>query len=132
MRTRAARPQNNIVWSVRDKLVGMASGNEQALGGYANHAPLQHGDIVQTHQSWCFQSRHVPGVENRLADGLTRWPEDEIADNLQRDSPGSLWQVQKLGDKEQRVCAGILREATHLEELHQRLERLMKDVGGCG
>ena len=88
--------------------------------------------VLESKGDWCFQAKHVPGVENTLADGLTRWREADIPNNLQRESPGTPWQVQKLGEKELRVCAGILREATHLEELEGRLGQLMRDVGGCG
>ena len=88
--------------------------------------------VLESKGEWCFQAKHVPGVENTLADGLTRWKVEEIPNNLQRESPGTPWQVKELGEEELRVCSEILREATHLDELQRRLGQLMKDVGGCG
>ena len=28
---------------------------------------------LEARGEWCFQARHVQGIDNRLADGLTRW-----------------------------------------------------------
>ena len=28
--------------------------------------------VLESKGDWCFQARHVPGVENKLADGLAR------------------------------------------------------------
>jgi len=46
---------------------------------------------------WCFQARHVRGVDNRLADGLTRWREEQIPEKLNAECPEIAWQVQELG-----------------------------------
>ena len=81
---------------------------------------------------WCFQARHVRGVDNRLADGLTRWREEQIPEKLNAECPGIDWQVQELGTGEQLMCSEILREGTHLEELQLRLEKLTRRIGRCG
>ena len=28
---------------------------------------------------WCLVAKHIPGVENVLADGISRWPRSEVA-----------------------------------------------------
>ena len=38
--------------------------------------------VLEQIGGWCFQVKHVRGVENRLADGITRWKEDEIQSGL--------------------------------------------------
>lgn len=81
---------------------------------------------------FCFQAKHIPGKENKLADGITRWPEEQVYDNLMRESPGTPWQVHELGDGTRRIFTEILREATHLEELQSRLARIIRGLGGCG
>ena len=59
----------------------------------------------------CFQARHVRGVDNRLADGLTRWREEHIPKNLNVECPEIAWQVQELGTGEQPMGFGdIARE----------------------
>ena len=70
------------------------------------------------------------GVDNRLADGLTRWQEGQILEKLNAECPGIAWQVQELGTGEQVMCSEILRESTHLEELQLRLEGLTRRIGG--
>ena len=72
------------------------------------------------------------GVDNRLADGITRWKGEEIQDNLTKESPPTIWQVQELGEEEQRMCSEFLREDTPSDGLPRRLERLTRRVGGCG
>lgn len=78
----------------------------------------------------CFQARHIPGVKNKLADGIKRWKEESIAERLKFESPEIGWQVQELGAKKRQLCAEILREDMYLEEFQLRLTRLTKGVGG--
>ena len=111
-----------------EEVRGVGGGEEsQGIG-----AMMRMMGALETIGGWCFQARHVPGVENRLADGITRWKEEEIADNLQLESPGTRWQVQELKVEEQQLCAEILREATHLGELQRRLEKITRGLGTCG
>ena len=54
--------------------------------------------------------KHVRGVSNRLADGMTRWKRGEIQSNPTKESPQTVWQVQELGKEELRMYSEILRE----------------------
>ena len=74
----------------------------------------------------------VQGVENVLADGITRWKEDEIQSRLTEECPAVTWQVQEHGVEGAEMCSEILRAVTHSDELRSRLGRLMRKVGGCG
>ena len=87
---------------------------------------------LERKEGWCFQAEHVGGVDNRIADGTTRWKREEIKKNLTKESPQTVWQVQELGEEEQRVCLEILRENTPLDGLRLRRERLPRRIGGCG
>ena len=71
-------------------------------------------------------------VDNRMADGLTRWQEGQIPEELDAECPRIAWQVQELGTVERLMCSEILREGAHLEELQLRLEELPRRTGGCG
>ena len=79
-----------------------------------------------------FQAKHIPGVENRLADGITRWPAEEVYTNLMRESPGAPWQVYEIKGELRRTFTEILREASCLGELQRRLARLIAGLGGVG
>ena len=37
---------------------------------------------VDIESGWCQVAKHIPGVENRLADGILRWPEEEIQNSV--------------------------------------------------
>ena len=87
---------------------------------------------LETKGGWCFQEKPVKGVDNRLADGITRWKGEEIQKNLAKESPQTVCQVQELGKEEQRMCSEILREDAPLDGLRLRLERLTRQIGGCG
>ena len=75
---------------------------------------------LETRGGCCFQVRHVRGVDNRLADGLTMGQEGQIIEKLNAECPGIAWQVQELETGEKLMCSEILREGTHLEELQLR------------
>ena len=72
---------------------------------------------LETQGVWCFQAEHVRRVDNRLADGITRWKEEEIQNNLTKENPRTVWQVQELGKEERRMCSEILREDTPFDGL---------------
>ena len=79
---------------------------------------------------WCFQARHVRGVDNRLADGLGRWKNEQTPEKLNAERPEVAWQVQELGDREQLMRTEILRESMLLEELRLRLQVHTRNGGG--
>ena len=45
---------------------------------------------------WCQVAKHIPGVENRLADGISRWTEEEIHNNVNRLTEEQGWKRQEL------------------------------------
>ena len=81
---------------------------------------------------WSFQAKHVRGVDNILADEISRWKESEIQTRLTAEHPTVLWQAQKLGVKGKEMCSEILRAATRSDELRGRLRRLVHKVRGRG
>ena len=44
--------------------------------------------VMEQIMGWCFRAKHVRGVENGLADGITRWKEDEIQSRLIKECRG--------------------------------------------
>ena len=81
----------------------------------------------------CFRARHIQrGINNRLADGLTRWVEEQISEKLNAERPEVAWQAQELGDRDQLMCTEILRESMYLEEKRRRLEVHRRRMGECG
>ena len=71
-------------------------------------------EVLEKIGGWCFQAKHVSGVENELADGITRWKEDEIQSRLTKECPAFPWQAQELGPEGGGKCSEILHAATDL------------------
>ena len=88
--------------------------------------------MLEQIRGWCFQAKHVRGVENGLVDGITRWKENEIQSRLTKECPAVPWRAQELGAEGAGMCSEILHAATDLVELRSRLGRLMREVGECG
>ena len=88
--------------------------------------------VLERIGGWSFQAKHVMGVENFLADGITRWKEDDIQTRLTTECPNVSWQAQDLGVGGTDMCSEILRAATHSDELRSRLRILMRKVEGYG
>jgi len=56
---------------------------------------------------WCLVAKHIPGVENVLADGISRWPRSEVAREVRR-LAGLGWTEISLGNNGQRLFDAIL------------------------
>ena len=80
----------------------------------------------------CFQARHVRGIDNRLANGRTRWKEEQSLEKLKAERPEIAWQFQALGDREQLICTERLRMSMLSEELRLRPEVHTRQIGECG
>ena len=63
--------------------------------------------VLEQIGGWCIQAKHVRGVENGLADGMTRWKEHEIQSRLTKECPAVLWQAQELGPEGKGMCSEI-------------------------
>ena len=57
---------------------------------------------------WSFLAKHAQGVENFLAEGITRWEEEY---------PKVSWQAQEFGVGKTEMCSEILPAATHSDDL---------------
>ena len=51
---------------------------------------------MELESGWCQVAKHIPGVENRLADGISRWPKEEIHHNVNRLTQEQGWKRQEL------------------------------------
>ena len=71
--------------------------------------------VLERIGGWSFQAKHVRGVGNVLADGITRWKEDEIPTSLTAEYPTVSWQGQEFRVHGTEMCLEFLHVATHLE-----------------
>ena len=81
---------------------------------------------------WCFREKHVRGVANVMADGVSRWDRSTIAHNLRSFRPDVDWQEQRLGKAGAPICTHILAASTSEVQLRGRLGARTSVVAGLG
>ena len=81
---------------------------------------------------WYFRAKHVKGVANTIADGISRWEFDNVNRHLREYRPDINWQEQALGQPERDLCTGILAPSTSVGRLWTRLSALTCYLSGLG
>ena len=87
---------------------------------------------LEVRGKWCFQAKHVAGVDNSLADLTTRCEHSRVNEELKHRRPDVDWHEQVMGEEEEQKCSAILRGDTRSDVLRNRLEELTKELGGSG
>ena len=87
---------------------------------------------LEVRSGWCFRARHVKGVNNVLADGISRWDRASIPSALRSCRPDIAWQEQDLGQAGTSLCSGILASSSSGGQLRDRLNALTTQVFGLG
>lgn len=57
---------------------------------------------------WRYSAKHIPSVQNKLADGISRWPRAELADRIRNLTKTEGWCEQSIGPAGERLCAIVL------------------------
>ena len=84
---------------------------------------------LEVGSGWCFDALHVAGVDNFIADNISRWKE-VIDDNLNASRPDVAWRRQVLGPTGVELCSGILAASLSASLLRLCLKRLIRRVSG--
>lgn len=81
---------------------------------------------LEVGSGWCFRAKHIKGVDNTLADGISRWkdPSSIVAD-LRRIYPDANWSEQVLTPVGLQLITGVLDRSTSADQLRRRLDGLM-------
>ena len=79
---------------------------------------------------WCFQAKHVAGVDNSLAGLITRCEPSKINAELKRQRPDVIWRKQLVRVKGEEKRSAILRGDTRLDVLRRRLEKMTTGAVG--
>ena len=88
--------------------------------------------VIEVSSGWLFQSSHVPGVLNSLADGISRWDPADIHANLCAAAPSVRWQEVELSQASQDLCSAVLGTASSADHLRRRLKELTWAFLGTG
>ena len=88
--------------------------------------------VLEMRSKWRFKAKHVKGVNNDLADGISRWERCSVSDNLTTLYPHVVWCEQDLGCRGRRMCSEMLACGCSEIQLRARLNGLMRQVSGLG
>ena len=87
---------------------------------------------LEVGSGWCFDALHVAGVENTIADGISRWELEDIDGNLRAFQPDVAWHRQVLESTGVTGCFGVLAASSSVRQLRRRLTELIRQVSGLG
>ena len=57
---------------------------------------------------WRYDSKRIPGVQNTLVDGISRWPRSELAGRVRQLTNTDDWSEQSIGARGERHCEIVL------------------------
>ena len=87
---------------------------------------------LEMRNGWQFRAKHIKGLANTLADGISRWKHDEIAQKLHSYRPDIRWQEQRLGQEARNLTSDILASSSSEDHLRDRLRTITRQVSGLG
>ena len=64
--------------------------------------------VLEMRNEWRFRAKHVRGIANTLADGISRWKRDEINSRLHVFRLDVRWQEQHLGQEAVDITSAVL------------------------
>ena len=88
--------------------------------------------VLEMRNEWRFRAKHIKGIENTLADGISRWKHDEIGSNLRAFRPDVCWQEQHLGQEAVDIAFAVLDSSSSDGQLRRRLNAVTRQVSGLG
>ena len=87
---------------------------------------------LKVSSGWCFHAKHVAGIDNVIADGISRWTGTSITDSLRKIRPDIHWQEQSWGQAGIKLCSGILAPTSSGAQLRSRLNTRTRQVSSLG
>ena len=70
---------------------------------------------------WNHTAKHIPGIQNTLADGIPRWPKSILEDKVREQTNSSDWYDQTIGTR----GSGIFNIVLHTENIHSQHDDLV-------
>jgi hypothetical protein len=88
--------------------------------------------VIEVLSGWCFSALHIPGKDNKMADGITRVEWCEIPNLLATLSPSTCWRQVELDPFALSLITSALGETSQLHQLETVLAQRTKDLSGFG
>jgi len=80
---------------------------------------------LEIESGWCHIAKHIPGVANTLADGISRWPEEQIKMNICKLTNDENWRQQDLGDRGKEIFEKVLQAQLPTHRLDDEMWSIM-------
>ena len=74
---------------------------------------------------WCHFAKHIPGLENTLADGISRWPENKVHEHVARLTNDDGWKEQNVQAHGKKIFSLLLQNKLPAERLDEQMWLLM-------
>ena len=88
--------------------------------------------VLEMRNEWRFRAKHIRGVANTLADGISRWKRDEIGCILRAFRPDVRWEEQHLGQEALDITSAVLDSSSSDDQLRRRLNAVTRQASGLG
>ena len=88
--------------------------------------------VLEMRNEWRFRAKHIRGIANTLADGISRWKRDELSSNLHAFRPDVCWQQQHLGQEALDITSAVLAPSSSDDQLRRRLNAVTRQASGLG
>ena len=75
--------------------------------------------VLEMRNGWRFRAKHIKGVANTIADGISRWDRNDIALYLHSCRPDVFWQEQLLGGVARALISGVLASSSSEMQFRQ-------------
>ena len=84
--------------------------------------------VLELSSGWHFDAKHVRGIFNVAADGISRWDRASVLVNLRAVRPDIPWQEQELGGAGTSLCTSVLASNSCETPLRPRLNALIRGI----
>jgi len=85
---------------------------------------------LEVGSGWCFNALHVPGLENTIADGISRWEPEDVKGNLHAFQPDVACYRQVLGPTGVTLWLGVSAARSSASQLRRRLTEHIRQASG--
>lgn len=82
---------------------------------------------MEIENGWCHAVKHIPGQENTLADGISKWKPEEVATNVRKLTQDDDWQNQDIGTHGRELIDLILQERLPNSRMDNRARKLLQN-----
>lgn len=78
-------------------------------------------DLTEITTVWCPVAKHIRGINKVLADGISRWPADQVHDKINQLTGEQAWKYHDIGSRGKDISEVVLQEPFPKRRLDDKL-----------